>query len=47
MVVIIEDVDAGARRASSNGLRRGHYPDKELGSKVAQALRKVADQLEA
>ena len=30
----------------SNGLRRGRYPDKDFGSKVAQALRKVADQLE-
>jgi CspA family cold shock protein len=30
----------------SNGLRKGRYPDREFGSKVAQALRKVADQLE-
>lgn len=45
MVVIIEDVMQVLDEVS-NGLRKGRYPDKEFGSKVAQALRKVADQLE-
>jgi len=45
MVVIIEDVMQVLDEVS-NGLRKGRYPDREFGSKVAQALRKVADQLE-
>lgn len=46
MVVIIEDVVQLLDNAS-NGLRRGHYPDKKLGAAVARALRGLADQLEA
>lgn len=30
----------------SNGLRRGRYPEKAQGAKVAQVLRRVADDLE-
>ncbi|MDC5699326.1 cold-shock protein [Intrasporangium calvum] len=45
MVVIIEDVMQVLDEVS-NGLRKGRYPDREFGTKVAQALRKVADQLE-
>jgi CspA family cold shock protein len=45
MVVIIEDVMQVLDEVS-NGLRKGRYPDREFGSKVAQALRKIADQLE-
>ena len=45
MVVIVEDVIRVLDEVS-NGLRKGRYPDKAFGSKVAQALRKVADQLE-
>jgi CspA family cold shock protein len=45
MVVIVEDAMQVLDEVS-NGLRRGRYPDKDFGSKVAQALRKVADQLE-
>ena len=46
MVVIIEDV-VQLLDGVGNGLRRGHYPDKKLGSTVARALRGLADQLEA
>lgn len=45
MVVIIEDVMQVLDEVS-NGLRKGRYPDREFGTKVAQALRKIADQLE-
>ncbi len=45
MVVIIEDV-VQLLDGVGNGLRRGHYPDKKLGSTVARALRGLADQLE-
>ena len=30
----------------SNGLRRGRYPEKGQGAKIAQVLRRVADDLE-
>ncbi|HET7802453.1 MAG TPA: cold-shock protein [Humibacillus xanthopallidus] len=46
MVVIIEDV-VQLLDGVSEGLRRGHYPDKKLGSNVARALRGLADQLDA
>ena len=46
MVVIIEDV-VQLLDGVGNGLRRGHYPDKKLGTTVARALRGLADQLEA
>ncbi|KRE36024.1 cold-shock protein [Janibacter sp. Soil728] len=45
MAAIVEDViklldDLG------NGLRRGRYPDKAHGAKVAQVLRRIADDME-
>ncbi|TQM64285.1 cold-shock protein [Humibacillus xanthopallidus] len=46
MVVIIEDV-VQLLDGVSEGLRKGHYPDKKLGSNVARALRGLADQLDA
>lgn len=45
MVVIVEDV-IRLLDDLSNTLRRGHYPDKAHGNKVAQVLRAVADDLE-
>ena len=45
LTVIIEDV-VQLLDGVGNGLRRGHYPDKKLGSTVARALRGLADQLE-
>ena len=45
MVVIIEDV-IKLLDSLSESLRRGHYPDKEHGNKVAQVLHAVADDLE-
>ncbi len=46
MVVIVEDVIKLLDNVS-NGLRRGHYPDKGAAAKVAQVLRAVAADLEA
>ena len=46
MVVILEDV-VQLLDGVSEGLRKGHYPDKKLGSTVARALRGLADQLDA
>ena len=46
MVVIIEDV-VQLLDGVGNGLRKGHYPDKKLGSTVARALHGLADQLDA
>ena len=46
MVVIIEDV-VQLLDTVSNGLRKGHYPDKKLGSNVARALHGLADNLES
>ena len=45
MVVIVEDLIA-LLDSVQNSLRRGHYPDKDHGGKVAQVLRAVADDLE-
>lgn len=45
MVVIVEDVIT-LLDSVQESLRRGHYPDKGHGSKVAQVLRAVADDLE-
>jgi len=45
IVVIIEDV-IKLLDDISNGLRRGHYPDKAAGRKLATVLRAVADDLE-
>lgn len=46
MVVIVEDV-IKLLDSVSESLRRGHYPDKAHGAKVAQVLRAVAGDLEA
>ena len=45
MTVIVEDV-IKLLDDLSNGLRRGRYPDKAHGRKVATVLRAVADDLE-
>lgn len=45
MVVIVEDV-IKLLDSVSESLRRGHYPDKKHGDKVAQVLRAVASDLE-
>ena len=45
MVVIVEDV-IKLLDAVSESLRRGHYPDKAHGNKVAQVLHAVAGDLE-
>jgi CspA family cold shock protein len=45
MVVIVEDV-IKLLDSVSESLRRGHYPDKAHGNKVAQVLRAVAADLE-
>ncbi len=45
MVVIVEDV-IKLLDSVSESLRRGHYPDKAHGNKVAQVLHAVADDLE-
>ncbi|MEO7070162.1 MAG: cold shock domain-containing protein [Nostocoides sp.] len=45
MVPIVEDV-IRLLDDVSNSLRRGHYPDKAHGAKVAQVLRAVASDLE-
>ena len=45
MVVIIEDV-IKLLDSVSESLRRGHYPDKAHGNKVAQVLHAVAGDLE-
>jgi CspA family cold shock protein len=46
MVVIIEDVVQLLDRVSE-GLRKGHYPDKRVATAVSRALHGLADQLEA
>lgn len=46
MVVIVEDVMQLLDNVS-NSLRRGHYPDKAVGNKVAQVLRAIASDLES
>ncbi len=45
MVVIVEDV-IKLLDSVEGSLRRGHYPDKVFGAKVAQVLRAVAGDLE-
>jgi CspA family cold shock protein len=45
LVVIVEDV-IKVLDHTSNVLRRGKYPDREMGQKVAKLLRAVADQLD-
>lgn len=45
MVGIVEDV-IKLLDGVSNGLRRGRYPEKGQGTKIAQVLRRVADDLE-
>ena len=44
-IVIVEDV-IKLLDSVSESLRRGHYPDKGHGNKVAQVLRAVAADLE-
>ena len=46
MAVIVEDL-IKLLDDTSNGLRRGRYPDRSHAHKVAQVLRAVADDLEA
>ena len=46
LVVIIEDVVQLLDRVSE-GLRKGHYPDKRIATASSRALRGLADQLEA
>lgn len=45
MVVIVEDV-IRLLDDTSNSLRRGHYPDKVHGKKLADVLRAVASELD-
>lgn len=45
MIVIVEDVIKVLDDVSES-LRRGHYPDKPFGNKVASLLRAVAGELE-
>ncbi len=45
MVIIIEDL-MQLLDGVSNGLRKGRYPERRVGTKVAQVLRRVADDLE-
>jgi CspA family cold shock protein len=45
MVIIIEDL-MQLLDGVSNGLRKGRYPERKVGTKVAQVLRRVADDLE-
>lgn len=46
VVVIIEDLVQLLDRVSE-GLRKGHYPDKRIATATSRALRGLADQLEA
>ncbi|WP_157157029.1 MULTISPECIES: cold shock domain-containing protein [unclassified Diaminobutyricimonas] len=46
MAVIIEDL-VKLLDGIGTGLKRGRYPDKEHGRKIAAMLRKVADELDA
>ena len=46
MVVIVEDV-MQLLDDVSNSLRRGRYPDKDFGNKVAQVLNAIARDLES
>ena len=46
MAVIIEDL-VKLMDGIGGGLKRGRYPDKAHGAKIAAMLRKVADELDA
>jgi cold shock protein len=46
MAVIVEDL-VKLLDGIGAGLRRGRYPDRAHGAKIAQVLRKVADDLDA
>jgi CspA family cold shock protein len=46
MAVIIEDL-VKLLDGIGSGLKRGRYPDKAHGARIAQVLRKVADDLDA
>ncbi|MBD4577760.1 cold-shock protein, partial [Xanthomonas citri pv. citri] len=46
MAVLMEDLITWLDQAS-NGLRRGRYPQRAQAQKMAQVLRRVADDLEA
>lgn len=46
MVVIVEDL-MKLLDSVSEDLHRGHYPNNQMSRKVAQVLRKVADDLDA
>lgn len=46
MAVIIEDL-VKLLDSIGSGLKRGRYPDKEHGGKIAAMLRRVADDLDA
>lgn len=46
MAIVIEDL-VKLLDGIGAGLRRGRYPDKQHGAKIAQVLRKVADDLDA
>ena len=46
MAVIVEDLVKLLDRVGGQ-LRRGRYPDKEQGAKIAMMLRRVADDLDA
>ena len=46
MTVIVEDL-VKLLDTVGNDLRRGHYPSNQMSRKVAQVLRKVADDLDA
>jgi len=46
MAIVVEDL-VKLLDGIGAGLRRGRYPDKEHGSKIAAVLRKVADDLDA
>ena len=46
MAVLMEDLITWLDQ-TSNGLRRGRYPQRAQAQKMAQVLRRVADDLEA
>jgi CspA family cold shock protein len=46
MAVIVEDLVKILERVGG-GLRKGHYPDRDFGQKVAAMLRRVADDFDA
>ena len=46
MAVIVEDL-VKLLDSIGSGLKRGRYPDKAHGGKIAAMLRRVADELDA